>query len=163
MADDYARIHLPGGQAIVIGPQEQGTTIVFSAAFAVILQFLQLKYQGQNQMGPFQAYPETMHFAVASFLMFFLLYGIHKRFCSHPLYRRASAHVFIPTAMAFFALFSLLSTASILFPESVRGAFYILCVFLSAGDWLHSLYTKIKNQLRDTSFIGDNNMMRLPV
>lgn len=52
---DCARIHLAGGWASFIGQQEQNTTNFFlagfSVAFTIILEFLQLKYQGQNQKG----------------------------------------------------------------------------------------------------------------
>nr|GMC85286.1 hypothetical protein A4A49_63750 [Ipomoea batatas]GMD29422.1 hypothetical protein A4A49_63750 [Ipomoea batatas]GMD46383.1 hypothetical protein A4A49_63750 [Ipomoea batatas]GME11724.1 hypothetical protein A4A49_63750 [Ipomoea batatas] len=124
---------------------------IFSFAFTVILNFLQLKYEGQNQKDPFQTHPTTMRLAVTSLLTYCFLCGIHQRFSSP----------FIARAMVFFALLSLLSTASILFPESVRGVFYALCILLSAGDFLHLFIQKIKNRFRQIQVNYNNIVMRM--
>lgn len=141
--------------------QDQATTTcfltIFSFAFTVILTFLQLKYQaGQDQKSPFQTHPKTMHVAVTSLLIYCLLYSIQQKFSSHPLYR-PSAHL-IPRAMLLFALLSLLSTASVLFPDSIRGVFYLLCILLPAGDLLDSLFQKIKNRFSQIQVNGYNIM-----
>lgn len=120
---------------------------LFGFAFAVILNFLQLKYQGDNQPDPFQTHPITMLLAVSSLLIFCCIYGLNQRFSSHSLYQ--SCDGVVRTAMVFFPLLSLLSTASVLFPDSVRPVLYALCVLISAGEWLQWIFQKIKNQLRE--------------
>lgn len=155
MATQYCVLHLL---------QDQATNScflkIFSFAFTVVLNFLQLKYQGQDQMSPFQTHPKTMHVAVTSLLIYCLLYDIHQRFSSHPLYRRSSARI-ISRAMLFFALLSLLSATSLLFPESIKGILYALCILLSVGDWLHVLFQKIKNSFTDAAQVYRHDIMEI--
>nr|GLL43067.1 hypothetical protein A4A49_63750 [Ipomoea trifida] len=120
---------------------------LFGFAFSAILNFLQLKYQGTDQPDPFQTHPRTMLVAVSSLLIFCFIYGLNQRFSSHSLYRSCEDIVCIATV--FFPLLSLLSTASVLFPDSVRPVLYVLCVLISAGECLQWIFQKIKNQLRE--------------
>lgn len=129
---------------------------IYGFAITLILNFVQLKYEAQDQKTPFQTHPKTMHVSVVSLLIYCLLYDIRQRFSSHPLYR--SSAPIVSRAMLFFALLSLLSATSLLFPESVRGILYALCILLSVGDCLHAFFQRIKNRFdrRD-----DNNIMEL--
>nr|GMD29419.1 hypothetical protein A4A49_63750 [Ipomoea batatas] len=112
---------------------------IISFAFTVILSLVQLKFQNEEQKnGAFQTHPKTSNFAVISLLMYCFLLVMLRSFCSH--------HIYIARAALFFALLSLLSIASLLFPDSARPALYILCILLSVANWRYSLlFQKFKN------------------
>nr|GLL33865.1 hypothetical protein A4A49_63750 [Ipomoea trifida] len=133
---------------------------IFSFAFMVVLGLVQLKFQNEEQKnGPFKTHPKTSYVAVISSLMYCFLLGMLQRFCSHHIYR-----TWVPViarATLFFALLSLLSVASLLFPDSARVAFYFLCILLSVGDWPYSLlFQKIKNWWLNNP---PDRRLRLPV
>ncbi|WMV43577.1 hypothetical protein MTR67_036962 [Solanum verrucosum] len=127
--------------------QEQSTTTCsltdFGFFFTILLNFLQLKYQGNNNTDPFSTHPKTMRVSVTSLVLYCLIYAIKLIFSRHYMYRKFSDHV-----MIFFSSLSLASTASVLFPDSVSPVLYFLCFLLSGGEMLLWVFEKIMEKLR---------------
>ncbi|KAK6783083.1 hypothetical protein RDI58_020879 [Solanum bulbocastanum] len=114
---------------------------VFGFFFTVLLNFLQLKYQGNNKTDPFSTHPKTMRVSVTSLLLYCLIYAIKLKFSRHYKYRKFSD--LVHHVMVFFSSLSLASTASILFPDSVSPLLYFLCFLLSGGEMLLWIFEKI--------------------
>ncbi|KAK6783082.1 hypothetical protein RDI58_020878 [Solanum bulbocastanum] len=125
--------------------QEQSTTTcsltIFGFFFTILLNFLQLKYQGNNNTDPFTTHPKTMRVSVTSLLLYCLIYAIKLKFSRHYVYRKFSD--LVHHVMVFFSSLSLASTASVLFPDSVSPLLYFLCFLLSGGEMLLWIFEKI--------------------
>ncbi|GFZ02096.1 hypothetical protein Acr_15g0007050 [Actinidia rufa] len=100
---------------------------MFLALFIpVILNFLELKYQGKD-FSPFQTHPKTMRVAVVSLLLYCFAYDFEKRLCS-PAY----AHIVCSGRAVFGSLLSV-SLASVLFQDSVWLA--LIFVYILFSNW----------------------------
>ncbi|OIT19633.1 hypothetical protein A4A49_63750, partial [Nicotiana attenuata] len=134
--------------------EEQATTTcsltILGFFFTILLNFLQLKYQGNDKTDPFQTHPKTMRVSVTSLLLYCLIYGVKQRFSCHPLYRKFSD--LVNHVMVFFSSLSLASTASVLFPDSISPVVYLLCFLLSGGEMLHWVFKKIMQQFEEESY-----------
>ncbi|KAL2242409.1 UNVERIFIED_CONTAM: hypothetical protein Sindi_0358900 [Sesamum indicum] len=112
----------------------------FSLVIPVLLAFLQLKYQG-NQETPFATHPKTTGLAVSAFLLHYLGYRVQLR----PWARRFSPACVgvLRHCMEGFVDLSMASTASLLFADSIRPFLYVLFLWLPAGELLYWLYLKL--------------------
>ncbi|TMW81256.1 hypothetical protein EJD97_010827 [Solanum chilense] len=131
--------------------QKQSTTnsslTVFGLFFSILLNLLQLKYQGINNTDPFSTHPKTMRVSVISLLLYCLIYGIKLKFSRHYIYRKFS--YLVHHLMIFFSSLSLASTASLLFPDSVSPVLYFLCFLLSGAEMLHWVFEKIMQKFKE--------------
>ncbi|GFZ02095.1 hypothetical protein Acr_15g0007040 [Actinidia rufa] len=106
----------------------------FLALFVpVILNFLELKYQGKD-FSPFQTHPKMMRVAVVSLLLYCFAYDFEKRLCS-PAY----AHI-VHSGRAVFGSLLSVSLASVLFQDSVCvGLFFVYILFSNWEILNHSV------------------------
>jgi len=145
--------------------QEQSTTTcsltVFGFFFTILLNFLQLKYQGNNNTDPFSTHPKTMRVSVTSLLLYCLIYSIKLKFSRHYMYRKFSD--LVHHVMIFFSSLSLASTASVLFPDSVSPVLYFLCFLLSGGEMLLWIFEKIKQKIEEESYLQRRRMSGEPI
>ncbi|CAN4127665.1 unnamed protein product [Withania somnifera] len=134
--------------------EEQSTTTCFLPIlgfnFTILINFLQLKYQGNNKTDPFQTHPKTMRVSVISLLVYCLIYGVKQRFSCHPIYRKLS--YLVHNVMVFFSSQSLASTASLLFPDPLSHVVFFLCFLLYGGEMLHWLCKKIMQHFEEESY-----------
>ncbi|KAL2242411.1 UNVERIFIED_CONTAM: hypothetical protein Sindi_0359100 [Sesamum indicum] len=111
----------------------------FSLVIPVLLAFLQLKYQG-NQETPFSTHPKKTGLAVSDFLLHYLAYRVQLR---HWARRFSPACVgVLRHCMEGFVDLSMASMASLLFADSIRPL-YVLFLWLPAGEHLYWLYLKL--------------------
>ncbi|KAF7139433.1 hypothetical protein RHSIM_Rhsim07G0111900 [Rhododendron simsii] len=96
----------------------------------VLLSLLQIKYQG-NQISPFETHPISMVIFVASLLLYCFGYHAKSRW---PTYALVISH-----GMVAFGSLSVVSLASILFPNSFRPVLYFLYVLVTAAELLKLL------------------------
>ncbi|MCD7462395.1 hypothetical protein HAX54_048414 [Datura stramonium] len=115
--------------------------------FTILLNFLQLKYQGNDKTDPFSTHPKTMRVSVTSLLVYCLIFGIKQRFSCHPLYRKFSD--LVHHVIAFFSSLSLASTVSVLFPDSVSPLVYFLCFLVFGGEMLLWVFKKIMQHFEE--------------
>ncbi|KAL2242410.1 UNVERIFIED_CONTAM: hypothetical protein Sindi_0359000 [Sesamum indicum] len=114
----------------------QGSSLVIP----VLLAFLQLKYQG-NQENSFATHPKTTGLAVSAFLLYYLAYRVQLRPWA---FRFSPACVgVLRHCMEGFVDLSMASMASLLFPDSIRPFLYVLFLWLPAGELLYWLYRKL--------------------
>ncbi|KAL3499656.1 hypothetical protein ACH5RR_038749 [Cinchona calisaya] len=122
-------------------PQPHDTLSRSQAIFALIvtllLNFLQLKYQGKDQ-SPFETHPKIAVLAVVSLILYCILCNAKLRISgNHPNY----IHFLVHNSMTFFASVSLASLSSILFAEP-------FCPLLFSLSILFSLYHLLQSQIR---------------
>ncbi|KAL2253100.1 UNVERIFIED_CONTAM: hypothetical protein Sindi_0104700 [Sesamum indicum] len=112
----------------------------FSLVIPVLLAFLQLKYQG-NQETPFSTHPKTTGLAVSAFLLHYLAYRVQLR----PWARRFSPACVgvLRHCMEGFGDLSMASMASLLFADSIRPFLYLLFLCRPAVELLWWLYLKL--------------------
>ncbi|KAM3326993.1 hypothetical protein P3S67_002119 [Capsicum chacoense] len=115
--------------------------------FTTLLNFLQLKYQGNNKPDPFHTHPKTMRISVTCLLLYCLVYGVKQRFSSHPIYRKFSN--LVRNVMVFFSSLSLSSVASVLFPDPVSYVVFSLCFLIFGGEMLHWIFKKIMQHFEE--------------
>ncbi|KAM3396956.1 hypothetical protein P3S68_000468 [Capsicum galapagoense] len=115
--------------------------------FTTLLNFLQLKYQGNNKPDPFSTHPKTMRVSVTCLLLYCLAYGAKQRFSSHPIYRKFSD--LVRNVMVFFTSLSLASIASVLFPDSFSHVVFSLCFLLFGGEMLHWIFKKMMQHFEE--------------
>ncbi|KAF7138579.1 hypothetical protein RHSIM_Rhsim07G0111100 [Rhododendron simsii] len=115
----------------------------------VLLSLLQIKYQG-NQISPFETHPISMVIFVASLLLYCLGYNAKSRWPTYAL--------IISRAMVAFGSLSVVSLASILFPNSFRPVLYFLYVLVTAAEllkllkWVHrKIVGMLPSQLTSTA------------
>ncbi|GFS33488.1 hypothetical protein Acr_00g0028770 [Actinidia rufa] len=110
-----------------------GNTWFLALFVPVILDFLELKYQG-TAFSSFQTHPKTMRFAVVALLLYCFAYDFETRLRS-PAY----AHVF-RGGKAVFGLLLSVSLASVLFQDFVWIALFFLFTLLSNRETLNSTF-----------------------
>ncbi|GFZ08537.1 hypothetical protein Acr_20g0003450 [Actinidia rufa] len=107
----------------------------------VILNFLELKYQG-TAFSPFQTHPTTMHFAVVVLLLYCFAYDFGTRL-GFPAY----AHIFRGGKAVFGWLLSV-SLASVLFQDFVWIAPFFLFTLFSNREMLNSTFNAMYGWLQ---------------
>ncbi|KAL0377111.1 UNVERIFIED_CONTAM: hypothetical protein Scaly_0828700 [Sesamum calycinum] len=104
----------------------------------VLLTFLQLKYQGNDQQTPFTTHPKTMNVAVSSSIVYYLAYTWRQRFSGHcRLAAVLSRHCLVWSGYA-----SVASLTSVLLPDSATPYLYCLFLLLPASDLMYWFYNK---------------------
>ncbi|KAL0388003.1 UNVERIFIED_CONTAM: hypothetical protein Sradi_2682100 [Sesamum radiatum] len=103
----------------------------------VLLTFLQLKYQGNDQQTPFTTHPKTMIVAVSSSIVYYLAYTWRQRIPPPP--RLAG---FADRCLVWSGNVSVASLTSVLFPDSATPFLYALFMLLPAHGLLHWLCNK---------------------
>ncbi|KAF7138416.1 hypothetical protein RHSIM_Rhsim07G0111400 [Rhododendron simsii] len=116
----------------------------------VLLSLLQIKYQG-NKISPFETHPISMEISVASLLFYCLGYHAKSRWPTYALV--------VSRGMVVFGSLSVVSLASILFPDSFGPVLYALFVLFSATElvklfkWVHrKIMGMLLSQLTTAAF-----------
>ncbi|KAL2506226.1 Uncharacterized protein Adt_21847 [Abeliophyllum distichum] len=121
-------------RGFIITARDQGTVVFIVPVLGTLMQ---VKYQGIEK-NPFITYSKTMTVAVITLLLYsYLAYGAKLRFDlpdNPPTY---DFH-----CMVFFGNTAVASLTSIFFPDSIRPFLYLLCVLISAGEFLYWVYRR---------------------
>ncbi|KAL3497521.1 hypothetical protein ACH5RR_040253 [Cinchona calisaya] len=110
---------------------------------AVLVNFLQLKYQNKNET-PFETHPKTMYFAVTTLLLYCLAYDAKSRF---------SCNLFFKCCTGFFGPLTLASLSSVLFPEPLSPALFSLSVLFSVCEFLCYEFVKFWKWMRGVIWV----------
>ncbi|KAL2529975.1 Uncharacterized protein Fot_22576 [Forsythia ovata] len=103
----------------------------------VLITLIQVKYQGIEKT-PFITYSKTMNVAVfSSLIYYYLAYGAKLSFDLH-----GNPPTYAFHCMVFFGNTAVASLTSIFFPDSIRPFLYLLCVLISAGEFLYWVYQR---------------------
>ncbi|KAK1403051.1 hypothetical protein POM88_002656 [Heracleum sosnowskyi] len=89
---------------------------IFGISVTVLLTALQLKYQAAGTNSPFEDYPEAMAIAIASFIIFCLVYEMEQYF--HITRRHSTFATLLQHVLRLLAFISLASLASVIFSTS---------------------------------------------
>ncbi|CAA2978387.1 Hypothetical predicted protein [Olea europaea subsp. europaea] len=110
---------------------------IVSFIVPVLITLMQVKYQSVDKT-PFITHSKTMNGAVFSILMYsYFAYGAKLRFDLHGNPPTYAFHF-----MVLFGNMAVASLASIFFSDSIRPVLYLLCVLISAGEWLYGVYNR---------------------
>ncbi|KAL3499654.1 hypothetical protein ACH5RR_038747 [Cinchona calisaya] len=129
-------------------PQPQDTLsrsqAIFVLIVTVLLNFLQLKYQGKDQ-SPFETHPKIALLAVVSLILYCILCNAKLRISgNHPNY----IHCLVKNSMVFFGFLSLASLSSVLFPEPFCPFLFSLSILFSLLSILFSLCQLLQSHIR---------------
>ncbi|KAK4425029.1 hypothetical protein Salat_1696500 [Sesamum alatum] len=130
---NYANFNLRCFALYLINSFNQSTAWIIP----VLLTFLQLKYQGNDQQTPFTTHSMTMNVAVYSSIVYYLVYCVQLRFTLHVRLAGFVNHCLVWSGYA-----SVASLASVLLPDSARPFLYGLFVMLPASEFLNWFYNK---------------------
>lgn len=115
-------------------PSLESCHTVLAFVVPVLLNLLQIKYQG-NQLSPFDTHPISMVISVASLLLYCFGYHAKSRWPTYALV--------VSRVMVVFGSLSVVSLATVLFPESLGPVLCTLFVLFSAAEllmlfkWVH--------------------------
>ncbi|KAL2506224.1 Uncharacterized protein Adt_21845 [Abeliophyllum distichum] len=122
-------------RGFIITARDQGTVVFIVPVLGTLMQ---VKYQGIEK-NPFITCSKTMTVAVISLLLYsYLAYGANLKFDLHG----GNPPTYAFHCMVFFGNTAVASMTSIFFPDSIRPFLYLLCVFISAGEFLYWVYQR---------------------
>ncbi|KAI8546619.1 hypothetical protein RHMOL_Rhmol07G0133200 [Rhododendron molle] len=131
-------------------PSVNSCHTVLAFIVPVLLSLLQIKYQG-NQISPFETHPISMVIFVASLLLYCLGYHAKVRWPTYALV--------VSRGMVVFGSLSVVSLATILFPDSLGPVLYMLYVLFTAAEllkllkWVHrKIMVVLPSQLTTVAF-----------
>ncbi|KAL7171061.1 hypothetical protein ACSBR2_035844 [Camellia fascicularis] len=114
-------------------------------AFDVLLSFLQIKYQGKNNISLFDTYPKSLGVSIASLLLYGISYYVELKSSSYEDHHRSQTYARHGTVV--FGWLFLVSLASILLPDSVGPLLYVLYILFLAGEFLRRQLQMLWNWL----------------
>lgn len=150
---------------------------VMAFILPVLLSFLQLKYQGNKDISPFDTHPTSVRVAIASLLLYCFAYDAELR--SSENHRHQTCAFIARRGMACFGWLAVVSLASILLPNSLGPPLYFLYILFLAGEllcrclqmlwnWVHQIIVNrvplmLPSRLTAHSFSNSGGIPRLQV
>ncbi|KAL3527296.1 hypothetical protein ACH5RR_011952 [Cinchona calisaya] len=114
----------------------------FAFTMTVTLALLQVKYQVKDSKTPFESHPLMTSIAITSFLLYCFAYSIELRRSSSNLRYPIRVRNLVRCSLLLTGSLCVATTASFLFPDSVKPVVFIFYFMSSAAELLFWVYQR---------------------